>query len=85
MSEFNQPKDHPLSIMQQLYDNEINVQIESFWDGGFDVSIGDAMNGIDASTSVRSWAEAEAWLAKKASEIYPGSVFAKRQTEPVAT
>jgi hypothetical protein len=32
--------------LQKIYDSEINVRIDSFWDGGWRVALGDEMNGI---------------------------------------
>lgn len=65
-----------MNVLQELYDSEINVTVSSFWDGGFDVKLGDPMNGYRAETRVGSWPEAEQWLRDKAAEIYPDSSFA---------
>lgn len=65
-----------MSVLQRLYDSEINFSISVFWDGGFDVKLGDAMNGFDAETNVRTYLEVESWLEAKAKEIYPDSLFA---------
>lgn len=32
-------------MLHYAYENETNVQINSFWDNGYDVKIGDDMNG----------------------------------------
>jgi hypothetical protein len=32
-------------ILKYAYDNETNIQINSFWDDGYEVKIGDEMNG----------------------------------------
>ena len=32
--------------LQRIYDSEINVRIECLWDGGWQVAIGDEMNGL---------------------------------------
>jgi hypothetical protein len=37
-----------MSIMQRLYDSEINATMSSFWDDGFYVKLGDEMNGFRA-------------------------------------
>lgn len=66
-------------IPQRLYDSEINFVISCFWDGGFDVKIGDAMNGFEAETQVRSYAEAIAWLDQEARKLYPGSFYTTGQ------
>jgi hypothetical protein len=64
------------SIPQRLYDDEINFAVSTFWDAGFEVKLGDDMNGFKDETTVRTWAEAEAWLDAKAREHYPSSVYA---------
>ena len=66
-----------MSIMQDLYDSEINVYISTFWDGGYDVRLGDEMNGFIADTTVNRWGEVELWLKEKAIEHYPTSQFAE--------
>jgi hypothetical protein len=35
-----------MSIMQRLYDSEINAVMSSFYDDGFYVKLGDEMNGF---------------------------------------
>jgi hypothetical protein len=35
-----------VSILQRLYDSEINFEVSCFWDAGFDVRLGDAVNGF---------------------------------------
>jgi hypothetical protein len=35
-----------MTIFQQLYDNEINFSLNTFWDAGFEVKLGDRMNGF---------------------------------------
>jgi hypothetical protein len=54
---------HPL---QELYDREINFKIETFWDGGFDVALGDQANGYKAQALVYTFDEAVEWLVKQA-------------------
>ena len=66
-----------MSIFQKLYDSEINFCVETFWDGGFDVKIGDKMNGFKASACLMDWSEVDAWLHEKAVELFPESTFAK--------
>lgn len=36
-----------VSIIQELHDSEINVALQSFLDGVFEVKIGDRVNGFD--------------------------------------
>lgn len=71
-----------MSILQQLYDSEINATIGWFWDSGFDLAIGDTMNGFKERGRVDTWEEVEVWLADKAIEHYPDSDFAKASRPP---
>jgi hypothetical protein len=50
------------SIFQQLYEAEINFEVSCFWDDGFQVRLGDRMNGYRAEAHVATWQEVEAWL-----------------------
>lgn len=61
-----------MNVIDQLYALEINAAISWFWDGGFDVDLGDEQNGIRAHTNVDTWAEVEDWLREKAAEHWPG-------------
>ncbi len=36
------------TVMQKLYDSEINCSISCLWDGGWDIKLGDDMNGFMA-------------------------------------
>jgi hypothetical protein len=64
-------------ILQDLYDNEINFTIATFWDGGFQIKLGDELNGFDATGTAGNLVDAVEWLRLQAIEIYPESVFAK--------
>ena len=66
-----------MTVFQRLYDSEINFSVSTFWDGGFDVNLGDHLNGFKAETNVRTWAEVEPWLEAAAREHFPDSDFAK--------
>jgi hypothetical protein len=66
-----------MSIFQRLYDSEINFEVSGFYDAGFDVRLGDALNGFLAHGKVATWAEAEARLRDQALAHYPDSEFAK--------
>lgn len=68
-----------MSVLQALYDSEINFSISTFWDGGFDVKLGEEINGFKAFGNCGSMADAERWLKEKAVELYPESDFAKAQ------
>jgi hypothetical protein len=65
------------SICQALYDSEINFSVSTFWDGGFEVKLGDEINGWLAEVRLDTWAEVERWLSEKAREQFPESDFAK--------
>lgn len=64
-------------LIQALYSSEINVSISSFWDGGWDVKVGDIRNGFKSETTVLTVAEIVPWLIQAAITTYPGSDFAK--------
>lgn len=66
-----------MSVLQDLYDSEINVSISTFWDGGYQVKLGDDMNGFKASWTIERWGQVEPWLIEQAIEHYPSSMFAK--------
>lgn len=66
-----------MSVFQDLYDSEINFSISTMWDGGFDVALGDDMNGFKAKTTVSRFSEIEPWLIKVAIEHRPQSLFAR--------
>jgi hypothetical protein len=73
------------SVFQRLYDSEINFEVSSFWDGGFDVRLGDAMNGFLERGNAETWSRVEEWLRTAALRHYPDSAFAKqelRRAEP---
>lgn len=74
-----------MTVFEALYDSEINFSIASFFDGGYQVKLGDEMNGYRAEIRVDTWAEVEAWLATAAIEHYPGSVFAETWQRQGAT
>jgi hypothetical protein len=70
-----------MSIMQRLYDSEINAWITSFWDDGFYVRLGDEMNGFRAEGHCMTWNEVERWLDEQARIYYPDSVYARNSAE----
>jgi hypothetical protein len=65
------------SVLQRLCDSEINFEVSGFYDAGFDVRLGDALNGFLAHGKVSTWAEAEGWLREQALAHFPDSVFAQ--------
>ena len=65
-----------MTVLQRLYDSEINFEISAFYDAGFYVTLGDELNGYQAEGRCRTWADVEEWLAGMARIHYPTSVFA---------
>lgn len=66
-----------MSIFQRLYDSEINFEVSGFYDAGFDMRLGDALNGFVAQGKVETWEAAEAWLRDQALALFPDSKFAQ--------
>jgi hypothetical protein len=69
--------DESARILQDLYDSEINFTIVTFWDAGFEVKLGDQLNGFAATGWVNNFSEAVEWLRLRTIAEYPESVFAK--------
>ena len=65
------------SVLADLYNSEINVSISCFWDGGWDVKLGDEMNGFKAETTLDDIDAIAPWLIESAKRIWPESHFAK--------
>jgi hypothetical protein len=51
--------------------------VSGFYDAGFDVRLGDALNGFLVEGKVKTWAEVEVWLRDQALAHFPDSKFAK--------
>ena len=66
-----------MNIPQMLYDSEINFSIETFWDCGFDVRLGDKINGWKDKGYYRDWDSAMVALTAMAVKHYPDSTFTK--------
>lgn len=66
-----------MSVLQDLYHSEINFEISTFWDGGFNVKIGDSSNGFRDEANFDRWGMVEGWLIAAAIEHYPKSLFAR--------
>jgi hypothetical protein len=74
-------------VLQALHDSEINAGVQTFFDAGMRVWIGDEVNGIQAETvftrmgsTERTWPEgltAASWLYETALRLYPYSKYAK--------
>jgi hypothetical protein len=76
-------------VIEALHDSEINVGLQTFYDCGLQVWIGDEMNGIRAKGSAnrgtdKAWPDDGAvalWLHEAALSLYPDSGYAKRYGE----
>jgi len=66
----------PKSTLQELYDSEINFQISTFWDSGFDWKLGDNLNGFVDGGNEDSFNEAIESLVNAAVRHFPKSKFA---------
>lgn len=66
-----------MSVVQDLYHSEINFSVSTFWDQGYEVKLGDHMNGFVAETNVDRWGQVEPWLMQAAVKHFPESLFAK--------
>lgn len=71
----------PLQKLQQIYDWELNARIDWFWDGGFDVALGDDCNGWIDKASFESLSDAIGWLYKRA-ESFRASVLSRELAAP---
>ena len=75
---------------QQLHDSEINAGVQTFFDAGMRVWIGDEANGIQAETTINrtpaarlKWPEgltAASWLHETALRLYLDSKYAQEST-----
>jgi hypothetical protein len=61
------------TVLGALYAHEINCGLQSFWDGGWSVWIGDDMNGVRAEADFQrdQLTDIPAWLADNAERLYP--------------
>ena len=63
------------SIIEALYESEINCSITTFWDGGITAQLGDAMNGFVAEANFARTSEAAEFLDRAAREHFPESSY----------
>jgi hypothetical protein len=76
-------------ILRQLHDSEIKAGVQTFFDAGMRIWIGDEVNGVLAETTIdrtdgfvapREWQEGDSavsWLHETALRLYPDSTYAK--------
>lgn len=66
-------RDHSLeATLRHLYSLEINCGLACFWDGGWDVWIGDELNGYAAEGNVDTISEVAPWLRNAAANVVRG-------------
>ena len=70
------------SVLDALYESEINFSISCFWDNGLDVKLGDEMNGYQAEGNVRTAEQAAEWLDTQAHIHFPRSKYAAGKEPP---
>jgi hypothetical protein len=68
------------TLLTALHDSEINGAVFWFYDGLWQVRLGDISNGVDAEAVVGSIGEAAEWLRSNAVRLYPDSTFARKYT-----
>jgi len=66
-----------MSVFQDLYHSEINFAVSTAWDLGFDVKLGDEMNGYCAEANFRRFGQIEPWLIEQAINHFPNSEFTR--------
>lgn len=63
--------------LKKIYDSEINVHLDSFWDGGWHIQVGDNMNGFHDAGYGYSIEEVIPTLKELIKQHYPQSDYAK--------
>lgn len=70
-------------VLLRIYDSEINIELSSFWDGGYQWLLGDKANGypeieyVPPHPEINSVVDAITGLAFAAAREYPDSDFAE--------
>lgn len=66
------------TVIQRLYDSEINCGLSSFWDGGWTAWIGDDLNGhaSEAGFNRDDLGSVPGWMHAEAARLYPKSDYA---------
>lgn len=72
-----------MSVFQDLYDSETNFHISTMWDGGFEVKLGDEMNGFFAEACFERFGMVEYWIISKMLELRPDSTFSHHYRQEV--
>ena len=61
--------------LQKIYDSEINISINTLWDGGFDLKLGDEMNGYVEEGNVSKATEIIPWFQAAIRTHFPRSRY----------
>jgi hypothetical protein len=69
--------DLAVAELQRMYNSEINFAIETMWDAGFTVRLGDKKNGYKVKTIVKTLEEAVTWLRAQARVYFPNSEYVR--------
>jgi len=69
-------------VMRGLYASEINFSVSCFWDAGYDVKLGDHLNGFKAAFTALTLDEIAQGLTEAACKHYPDSQFAAQVNRP---
>ena len=76
-------------VLQRRHDSEINAGVQTFYDAGMKIRIGDESNGIQSERTInrtgnfadpRKWPEgvtAASWLHETTLRLFPESPYAK--------
>jgi hypothetical protein len=67
-----------LEVLEKAYHSEINIEISSFWDNGWTVSLGDHMNGYKETDILVETNELADTIHKMILKHYPTSDYAKK-------
>ena len=61
-------------VLQAIYDEELNFEIVTFWDGGFTFKLGDCLNGYKETRDFYTFEEGVHWL-RSAIWVHYGKVI----------
>ena len=67
--------DDLLTVIRDLYDREINAGLQSFFDAGVTVYLGDELNGrqVEQTFALEELSLIPAWLRAEAARLFPSS------------
>ena len=69
--------------LPRVYESEINVSISWLWDGGFEVRLGDEVNGFLAEETFAHTAGILPWLEEAIAHFYPDSTYTRSLSDEV--